>query len=142
MEITDTTPPNVFQYDDLYVGQSVTRHVSISKKQLEEFIKLSGDRARIHDDVLFAKTLGFSDLIVPGNLAVSPFSGMIGMYLPGEGCVIRNQSFQFRKAVYCDKPLLYSLQIKRLRKSFQLIELSMKVSGKEGLLISGQCSCL
>ena len=142
MEITDGTPPNVFQYDDLQVSQKVTLQVKFSLEQLEEFIKLSGDRARIHHDSAFAKKLGFSGVVVHGNLAISPFSKLIGMYLPGEGSVIQSQSFQFRKAVYCNQSMIYSLEIVRLRNSFQMIDLEMKVLGKRGLIITGQCQCL
>jgi len=142
VDITEDTPPNVFQYNDLKLCQKVNLQVTFSSKQIKEFIKLSGDHARIHHDRLFAKKLGFSDVVVHGNLAVSPFSRLIGMYLPGEGCVLRSQCFQFRKAVYCGEPLVYSLEIVKLRASFRLIELAMKVAGKRGLLISGQCECL
>jgi hypothetical protein len=141
-EITDTTPGSTFMFDDLFVGQTVTQSITFSEQHLDDFIKLSGDRATIHSDKSYAESLGFSGRVIHGHLAISPFSGLIGMHLPGEGCVIRNHNFQFRKALYCEEKFLYSIKIDRLRQSFKLIELSMAVTGERGMLISGQTQCL
>ena len=141
-KITESTPGSAFKFNELYVGQTVTRQITFTEKQLDEFINLSGDMATIHVDKNYAESLGFMGRVVHGHLAISPFSGMIGMHLPGEGCVIRNHNFQFRQALYCGEKLLYSLRIDNLRESFQLIELTMTVTGERGLLISGQSQCL
>ena len=142
MEITIDTAPRTFKFGQLQEGQEITRAVTFRRDDVDAFIQLTSDRARIHHDPEFAAKQGFGAPIVHGHLAVSPFSGMIGMHLPGEGCLIRNQQFQFRHAIFCGEPLVYKLAVERLRPNFKVVELSMEVRGLRGLLISGQCQCL
>lgn len=142
MEITADIAARTFKMEELKLGQEVTRAVTFRRQDVDAFTLLSDDRARIHHDPAFAAELGFTAPVVHGHLVTSLFSGMIGMYLPGEGCLIRSQDFQFRQAIFCDESLVYKLVVERLRPNFNVVNLAMEVRGARGLLISGQCQCL
>ena len=90
--IEPNTPATRFVFDDLRVGDTVTRSVTFSPKMVAAFSALSDDHSRIHHDSAFARSAGYEQPVVHGHLVFMPFSMMIGSHLPGEGCVIRSQS--------------------------------------------------
>ena len=139
--IEPDTPITQFVFNELRVGDAVTRSVTFSPDMVAAFATLSGDHSRIHHDSAFARSAGYERPVVHGQLVFMPFSMMIGSHLPGEGCVIRNQSISFRRPVYCGRALTYMVLVERLRPAYQLVHLTLSVSDGANAVATGDCEC-
>ena len=54
---------NQYKYQDLFIGQTVSFEVEISKNMVENFRIISGDENSLHVDRSFAKESGFKDKV-------------------------------------------------------------------------------
>ena len=74
-------------YQDIRVGEVYSFARKISRKDIMNFAKLSGDFNRLH----------IKDNVVHGMLSGSLFSTLVGMYCPGERSLYVSQTLNFRK---------------------------------------------
>jgi acyl dehydratase len=84
-----------YTFEDICVGQSAEFVVHITQEMVEDFAQLSGDRNPLHMDETFARTTPFNGRVVHGQLGVSFFSRLVGMYLPGRNALYLTQSTSF-----------------------------------------------
>ena len=102
MEIHDSSPSNSYNFEELYVGQEITQEFEFTQDIVRSFMVISKDWSPVHHDSNHASLLGFKSPIVHGLLVITPFSRLIGTYLPGQKCVIQSNDFQFRRPTYCE----------------------------------------
>ena len=133
---------NVHETIDLKVGDQFSITHQFSVEDTQDFAKLSLDYARVHQDRIYARNLGYSDVIVYGHLTIMPLSRMIGMELPGEGWVLKETTIQFRQAIYTNEDLVYTLKVRRIRPQFRIVDLDLEILGDRGRLLTGQCQCM
>ncbi|HEY0795962.1 MAG TPA: MaoC family dehydratase [Acidisarcina sp.] len=74
---------------------SFSYEFSFSRKDLEEFIILSGDSNDIHLDPQAALESPIGEMAIPGLLTAMIFSRVLGTIFPGHGTVYRSQSLEF-----------------------------------------------
>jgi len=92
----------------------------------QKFTSLSGDVHPLHTDEEFAKSKGFKDIVVQGNLLNCFISYIIGMHLQLENVMIVNQSVNFRKPIFIGDYLTFKLSIKGELEFLPGVELSFK----------------
>jgi len=98
----------------------------VSKDVYEKFTSLSGDIHPLHTDEQFAKSKGFKDIVVQGNLLNCFISYIIGMHLQLENVMIINQSINFRKPIFIGDYLTFQLATKDKLDFLPGVELSFK----------------
>jgi acyl dehydratase len=98
----------------------------VSKDVYEKFTSLSGDIHPLHTDEQFAKSKGFKDIVVQGNLLNCFISYIIGMHLQLESVMIINQSINFRKPIFIGDYLTFQLATKDKLDFLPGVELSFK----------------
>ncbi|NLL90939.1 MAG: MaoC family dehydratase [Ruminococcaceae bacterium] len=91
---------NSYSYEELSVGTTETFEVEVTDEMLRAFCEMSGDVNPLHTDADFAKSRGFDSKVVYGMLTSSFYSTLVGVYLPGERCILQEISIKFRKPVY------------------------------------------
>ena len=64
------------------------------------FQRISSDFNPLHTDEAFAKSKGFPERIMYGNILNAFVSNFVGMALPSRDVMIQTQDIQFRKPVY------------------------------------------
>jgi len=90
------------------IGDSASLTKTFNEKDVLTFANISGDYNPIHVDAEFAATTRFEHQIVHGMLIAGMISAVLGMQLPGPGCIYLKQDLKFRAPVTSEirSPLL------------------------------------
>ncbi|KUO66291.1 MAG: hypothetical protein APF84_17830 [Gracilibacter sp. BRH_c7a] len=83
------------KYENLSVGQSDKLEREITQNMVNNFADLTGDYNPVHIDQAFCEKLGLIGPIAHGMLTISLLSTFIGMFLPGNGSIIMNQTADY-----------------------------------------------
>lgn len=89
-----------YYFEDIELGMSASFAKTVTEADIAAFAGLSGDFNPVHINEEFAKTTMFKGRIAHGMLSVSFLSTVLGMKLPGPGCVYVTQMLKFRAPVY------------------------------------------
>lgn len=92
--------PAALTWGDLRVGRAVSFHFSISQAEMDEFMRFSGDRSRIHHDTGFAEKNDFRGPVVFGAIIVAKISYLVGMLLPGDFGLATEWKVNFNRPLY------------------------------------------
>ena len=87
-------------YDSIKVGDKATFTKTVTQADDLLFAGISGDFNPVHIDEQYAKTTMFKTRIVHGAYTVSLISAVIGMKLPGPGCIYGSQTVKFVNPVH------------------------------------------
>jgi acyl dehydratase len=71
-------------YDDIKIGKRFGFERLISREDVAEFAKLTGDYSPLHTQEKYAGKTEFGGIIVHGLHLCALFSALLGMYCPGE----------------------------------------------------------
>lgn len=86
-------------FDDLTIGRSAEFAKTITEADVSLFAGLTGDFNPLHINQVAAEASRFGGRIAHGMLTASLISTVIGMYLPGPGCVYLGQTLRFARPV-------------------------------------------
>tara|TARA_B100001142_G_scaffold304146_1_gene331985 strand:+ start:1424 stop:1837 length:414 start_codon:yes stop_codon:yes gene_type:complete len=126
---------NQYKYQDLFVGQTASFEVNISKNMVEKFRIISGDENSLHVDRAFAKKNGFKDRVCYGMLTASFFSKLVGVYLPGKYALLNNINLLFIEPVYIGDVLIISGEIVYKNDAFQQIEIKANIKRSDKVVV-------
>lgn len=140
--VMDDTPGRLLAAADLVVGDSVSQAVSFTPAMREAFGVLARDGAPVHADAAFARARGYDAPILQGMCVTTRFSRLIGMYLPGESAVVESLSFKFRKPVYADATVQFTVTITRLLPALRVARLQLAASVAGEPCIAGEAQCV
>ena len=87
-------------WDSLQVGEKASFTKTISEQDDKTFAEISGDLNPAHVDEEYAKGTMFKTRIVHGAFTNSLISAVVGMKLPGVGCIYANQESRFTAPVH------------------------------------------
>jgi acyl dehydratase len=96
---------------ELEINSVCSEPVNFSFEQVKQFAELSGDKNPIHLDNDFAGKTQFKKCIVHGLFAASVFTKIMAEGFPGEGSVLLEEKFSFRKPVYPNTNYLAELKV-------------------------------
>ena len=113
--------------ESLSVGDYCVLKRTFSKKDFNEFRKLSGDSNPLHHDRAYAEKTSFGSCIVPLFLAASQFSAIAGEYLPGHRSLIMRNNLVARGPIFYDEEITFSAQI--VSKSVPLQSIELRILG-------------
>ncbi|MGI9387678.1 MAG: MaoC family dehydratase [Methyloligellaceae bacterium] len=121
-----------YYFEDLKVGMEATFAKSLTGDDIDTFAALSGDHNPIHLDEAFAARSIFTERIAHGLLTASFISTVLGMKLPGPGCIYVSQSLNFRAPVHIGDEILAKVRIQDLIKerSRAIFECDCTVNGQ------------
>lgn len=83
------------RFDEIALGGSAEVVHTITERDLERFVDLTGDDNRLHVDKDYAKQTSFKERVVHGMLGASFISTVIGTKLPGDGALWFSQTLEF-----------------------------------------------
>ena len=101
----------------------------------------------MHVSAKYAVDNGYQDRVAHGFLFGAQLSGIIGMLLPGENCLLLEQQLAFPEPIYPDDTILISCTVKEIWEDLSLIELKVKakkktIDGREGQTVArGKVQC-
>ena len=130
-------------FEEIEVGMSASLTRSFTKADIAAFADLAPDRAPVHADEEFARGLGYGDVLVFGWLAAAPFSGLLGMTLPGANTVLHWVKITMAAPVYPGDEITYRVDVKQLSRAAKavILDLTATRAGGEEIVIRGQAQC-
>lgn len=119
-------------YDDLKVGQTASLQKTITEKDLDLFIQITGDENPLHIDDDFARQTFFGQRIAHGMLSVAFFSTLVGMHLPGIGAIYKSQTLEFLRPVFVGDTLTAFFEIIAIDPEQERIEIKSWIDNQAG----------
>jgi len=81
------------------VGDTAEMSKTVTEEDIVLFAKVTGDQNPVHVSREFAEKTRFGERIAHGLLSAGLISAVIGMKLPGPGCLYLSQTLNFRGPV-------------------------------------------
>ena len=104
-------------FDQLY-----THRFEVSDAVYKSFQACSGDTNPLHTEVSFAKSKGFPECVMYGNILNCFLSYFVGMMLPTQDVIIHSQDIAFKNPVFKGDILDFSATVDGVFESVQAIE--------------------
>ena len=127
---------NQYSFEDMKPGMTESFFVEITKELQQQFENMSGDMNPLHKDAEFARRRGFQDRVVYGMLASSFYSTLVGVYLPGEKCLINECKISYHLPVYIGDRLLVEGTVSDVREGTRRIKVTGKMTNQNGELVN------
>jgi acyl dehydratase len=110
---------------------------SITKEKYEQFIAVSDDTHQLHVNSDFAKSKGFNDVVVHGNILNCILSNLIGMKLNLENVMIVNQTINYRRPIYINDVLTVKLNLKEEIAFLPGLDIQFRFFRRDELIANG-----
>jgi 3-hydroxybutyryl-CoA dehydratase len=94
-----TSHPKGYCYEDFTVGEVASRTNLVTEDVINAFAEVSTDKNPVHIDAEYAKGTMFKERIAHGMLSAGYISSVIGMQMPGPGCIYVSQTLNFKAPV-------------------------------------------
>jgi 3-hydroxybutyryl-CoA dehydratase len=127
---------NHYSFNEIEIGLSASFNVIITDEKMSMFADISGDLNPMHVDSNYAKFRGYNDKIVYGMLASSMYSALVGMYLPGEKCLLNKIDINYRKPVYVGDKLTVYGKVAEKREATRRIKIKAETINQEGVTVN------
>lgn len=124
------------QISEYIVGQSSLLEVSVTPDHIAAFARLSGDFAPVHMDELFAKAIGFEDVLVHGAFLGALVSRFVGMELPGARGILERLDLSFRKPCYAPVNLTITGKVAQISEAVSTIVLQLTIERGPGDVVA------
>jgi len=86
--------------ETVYVGKKACIAKTISESDVYLFAGITGDMNPVHVNAQYAQDTRFQSRIAHGMLCAGLISAVLGMQLPGPGCIYLGQQLKFLRPVY------------------------------------------
>ena len=96
---------------DFKIGDYCERTAWITQENAVLYAQITGDQNPIHFETPEAYQSRYKRPIAHGMILAGLISGVIGMDLPGVGCIYASQSLKFLKPVYYGDKITASVEI-------------------------------
>lgn len=127
---------NYYKFEDLDVGMSFEFQEIVTEEKMELFLKLSGDNNTLHCDEEYAKKSNMKGRVVYGLLSSSFYSKLVGVYLPGENCLLQEIKISFNNPLYIKEKIIVSGIITEMESTFKRIEIKASIKTEDGKIVS------
>jgi acyl dehydratase len=104
-----------------------SRKKTMSRRDVELFSELTGDRQALHYDEVLAKKLGHPAPLVQGGVITGLFNAIVAHDLPGEGSVFLNVNWNFRKAICIGDTVIAEVEVLAVREDKPIIQLKTTI---------------
>ncbi len=126
---------NLTTFQDLFVGQKASLTKTVTEKDLDHFIAITGDTNPLHVDDAFARQTFFGQRIAHGMLSASLFSTLVGMHIPGIGAIYKKQTLEFLRPVFIGDVLCAWFEIVAIDREKEEILIKSWIENQEGLVV-------
>ena len=127
---------NHYALSDISIGHKETFEVTITAEKMDLFKNLSGDLNPMHVDRDYAISHGYQDRLVYGMLVSSFYSTLVGMYLPGEKCLLNKFEVNYKKPVYVGDVLSVLGEVVDIRMATQRLVIKGKMINQDGVVFN------
>ena len=111
----------VIKVGDVYLEEWIP-----SVEDINNYAKISGDYNPIHMNLNTVRKLGHSNVIVHGNLTCSVISKVIGMYFPGQGSLILDQTISFPNPIFPNDIVKFKFVVLSINYELKVFEIKVR----------------
>ncbi len=129
-------------FEDLAVGEAAEIARTVTEADIAAFAALSGDFNPMHVDEDYAQASPFKGRIAHGMLSGALISTVLGMKLPGPGCIYVAQSLNFKRPVRIGDTVVTRCEVTGLEPAKKLATLrtTCRVGGK--VVVDGEATLM
>jgi len=124
------------------VGQTARRTRDVTRKDIELFTEISGDRNPLHYDEAVASATRFGGIVVQGGVTSAILNAVVAEDLPGPGTVFLQVNWSFKAPVRPGDSITGEVKITKVREDKPITELETRVYTADGtLVLDGNAVC-
>lgn len=127
---------NHYEFDNFEIGLSVSFTSHITNEKMQQFFNICGDDNPLHMEDSYARQKGFDSRVVYGMLTSAMYSTLVGVYLPGEKCILKSVKILFQNPVYVNDILTVSGIVKEKDERFQQAVIKAKIINQNKRTVS------
>lgn len=114
------------------LGSGAERSHTTTKRDVEMFTQITGDKNPIHYDAELATKTPFGGLIVQGGVTTGLLNAVVAEDLPGPGTVFLETNWRFVKAVRIGETITASVKVQEIRDDKPICKLETIVRNAAG----------
>jgi acyl dehydratase len=123
-------------------GDTASRSRTVSRRDIERFTELSGDRNPIHYDEQLAAQTRFGGVVVQGGVTTAILNAVVAEDLPGPGSVFLQLDLRFLAAVHPGDTITGTVEVTSVREDKPITELDVRVERDDGTVaVEGHAVC-
>ena len=108
----------------------------VSQSVYDAFQKSSGDKNPLHTNRDFAKSKGFSECVMYGNILNGFVSYFIGMMLPTPDVIIHTQDIIYKNPVFLNDELDFSAAVEDISEAVKTIIFKFVFKNSRGKIVA------
>lgn len=123
---------NQYTLADMTPGLTESFTVTVTEEMMAAFEAITGDCSPIHVDADYAKGRGYPGRVVYGMLGASFFSTLVGVYLPGEHCLLHGVECKFAKPIFIGDTLTVTGTVTNVSEAVAEAEIKAVITNQDG----------
>jgi acyl dehydratase len=116
-------------------GQRAQRSRMVSKRDIELFTEISGDRNPLHYDEALAKQTRFGEIVVQGGITSAILNAVVAEDLPGPGTVFLHVDWSFKAPVRPGDEITAKVEVLEVRQDKPITKLRTEVMRTDGTVV-------
>jgi acyl dehydratase len=117
------------------VGDKASRKKLVSRKDIELFTEMTGDRNPLHYDEDLAKASRFEGIIVQGGVTTGLLNAVVAEDLPGPGSVFLHVDWSFRAPVRPGDEITAEVEVLETRDDKPITKLRTTITDQDGVVV-------
>jgi acyl dehydratase len=119
----------------MHVGQSATRSRVVTRRDIELFTEITGDRNPLHYDEQLASASRFGGIIVQGGVTSGLLNALVAEDLPGPGSVFLHVDWSFRAPVRPGDTITAEAEVLDARADKPICTLRTTITNQDGVVV-------
>ena len=124
-----------------HVGAVARRTRTITKRDIELFTEISGDRNPIHYDEDLAAQSRFGRVVVQGGVTSGLLNAVVAEDLPGPGSVFLEVSWRFLAPVGPGDEITAEVTVTSVREDKPITTLDTSITNQDGVVVLDRDGC-
>jgi 3-hydroxybutyryl-CoA dehydratase len=111
---------------DFNIGGTYKHNFILTEKIYDGFISISGDRNPLHTEPDFARSYGFREVVMHGNILNVFISYFVGECLPIKEVMIISQEIKYKLPVFINDELMFEASVAECSEAVKLVEFKFR----------------
>jgi acyl dehydratase len=123
-------------------GDTASRSRTVTRRDIERFTALSGDRNPIHYDEELAARTRFGGIVVQGGVTSAILNAVVAEEVPGPGSVFLQLDLRFLAPVRPGDTITGTVEVTAVRQDKPVTDLDVRVTRDDGtVVVEGHAVC-
>jgi acyl dehydratase len=132
MPAPQRTIPEGKTYDQIKIGDTATYTRTITAEDIDRYADWTEDYNPMHMDDDYARNTVFGGRVAHGPIALGMIAPVIGMNLPGPGCILMSLNSDFKRPVKPGDTITARAEVVAKHDDKRYIELALRFTNQRG----------